>query len=82
MWDDEDEERPAAGWVPLEGRGSLPYALIHGESLVACAAWALGEAEVDLVEHGLGLVLVGLLRERELGDQDLTRLGQHALLAG
>ncbi len=44
MWDDEDEERPAVGWVPLEGRGSLPYALLHGESLVAVASWALDEA--------------------------------------
>src|SRR3546814_12398212 len=35
-----------------------------------------------LVEHGLCLALVGLLRERELGDQALPRLGQHPLLAG
>jgi 2-C-methyl-D-erythritol 4-phosphate cytidylyltransferase len=28
----------------------LPYALLHGEALVACAAWALGEAGVDLVD--------------------------------
>jgi 2-C-methyl-D-erythritol 4-phosphate cytidylyltransferase len=33
-----------------EDRGSLPYALIHGESLVACAAWALGESGVDIVD--------------------------------
>ena len=32
----------------------------------------------DLVEDGLGLVLVGLLRERQLADQDLARLGKHA----
>src|SRR5918993_4353442 len=36
----------------------------------------------DLVEDGLGLLLVGLLRERELGDEDLAGLGEHALLAG
>ena len=35
----------------------------------------------NLVEDGLSLVLVGLLCERELGDEDLTGLGQHALLA-
>ncbi len=35
-----------------EGRGALPYALIHGESLVACAAWALGDARVTAVDLG------------------------------
>lgn len=35
-----------------EERGSLPYALIHGEALVACAAWALGEAGVQPVDQG------------------------------
>ena len=38
------------GWVPLEGRGSLPFALVHGESLVAAASWALGEAGVVLFD--------------------------------
>src|SRR5581483_3513761 len=36
----------------------------------------------DLVEQGLGLVLVGVLRQSELTHQDLPRLGQHPLLAG
>lgn len=31
------------------GRGSLPFALLHGESLVGCATWALGEAGVESV---------------------------------
>jgi 2-C-methyl-D-erythritol 4-phosphate cytidylyltransferase len=31
-------------------RGSLPFALVHGESLVASAAWALGEAGVTVVD--------------------------------
>jgi 2-C-methyl-D-erythritol 4-phosphate cytidylyltransferase len=44
-----DEERPL-GWVPVEGRGSLPFALVHGESLVAAASWALGEAGVVLFD--------------------------------
>ena len=35
----------------------------------------------DLVEQRLGLVLVGLLSERELAHEDLPGLGQHALLA-
>lgn len=50
MWDDEDDERPAVGWVPVEGRGSMPYALLHGESLVAVASWALGDAGVELLD--------------------------------
>ena len=36
-----------------EGRGALPYALIHGEALVACAAWALGDAGVTPVDVGV-----------------------------
>ena len=36
--------------MPVEGRGSLPFALLHGESLVAVASWALGEAGVELLD--------------------------------
>jgi 2-C-methyl-D-erythritol 4-phosphate cytidylyltransferase len=36
-----------------DARGALPYALIHGEALVACAAWALGEAWVTPVDASL-----------------------------
>lgn len=43
------EDEPL-GWVPVEGRGSLPFALVHGESLVAAASWALGEAGVVLFD--------------------------------
>ena len=35
-------------------RGSLPFALVHGESLVATAAWALGEAGIFVVDLGTG----------------------------
>ena len=38
------------GWVPLDGRGSMPFALVHGESLVAAASWALGEAGILLFD--------------------------------
>lgn len=48
MYDD-DPPRPL-GLVPVEGRGSLPFALLEGESLVACASWALGEAEVEILD--------------------------------
>lgn len=42
----------AWGWVPVEDRGSLPFALVHGESLVATASWALGDAGVELLDQG------------------------------
>lgn len=50
MFTDDDDVVPALGTIVDEGRGALPYALIHGESLVACAAWALGESGVELVD--------------------------------
>jgi 2-C-methyl-D-erythritol 4-phosphate cytidylyltransferase len=40
------------GTVVETGRGSLPFHLVHGEPLVAAAAWALGEAGVTLVDLG------------------------------
>ena len=43
---------PALGAVVETGRGTLPFALVHGESLVACAAWALGDAGVTAVDLG------------------------------
>lgn len=46
------------GWVPVDGRASLPFALVHGESLVATASWALGEAGVQLVDLGTDPELV------------------------
>ncbi|MGO4255575.1 2-C-methyl-D-erythritol 4-phosphate cytidylyltransferase [Marmoricola sp. RAF53] len=45
----EDEDGPL-GWVPLDGRGSLPFALVHGESLVAAASWAVGESGARLYD--------------------------------
>jgi 2-C-methyl-D-erythritol 4-phosphate cytidylyltransferase len=43
---------PALGSVVEEGRGSLPFALIHGEALVTAAVWALGESGVTPVDLG------------------------------
>jgi 2-C-methyl-D-erythritol 4-phosphate cytidylyltransferase len=43
-----DDVPTPVGLVPVEGRGSLPFALLHGESLVAVASWALGDAGVRL----------------------------------
>ncbi|MFC7493292.1 MULTISPECIES: 2-C-methyl-D-erythritol 4-phosphate cytidylyltransferase [unclassified Nocardioides] len=48
----DEETEPALGTVVDEGRGHLPYALVHGEALVAAAAWALGEAGVTPVDAG------------------------------
>jgi 2-C-methyl-D-erythritol 4-phosphate cytidylyltransferase len=42
----------AFGTVVETGRGSLPFALVHGEPLVAAAAWAMGEAGVTLLDIG------------------------------
>lgn len=47
-----DDPVPSMGTVLDEARGSLPYALLHGEALVACAAWGLGAAGVTLLDIG------------------------------
>jgi 2-C-methyl-D-erythritol 4-phosphate cytidylyltransferase len=48
-----DDARPLPLGVVLErDRGSLPFALLHGEALVTCAAWAMGEAGVRLLDLG------------------------------
>ncbi|WP_134739843.1 2-C-methyl-D-erythritol 4-phosphate cytidylyltransferase [Nocardioides sp. 503] len=49
---DDADPQPTLGTVVEEGRGSLPFALIHGEALVTCAVWALGEAGVTPVDLG------------------------------
>jgi 2-C-methyl-D-erythritol 4-phosphate cytidylyltransferase len=47
----------------------LPFALIHGEALVACAAWAVGEAGIDLVDATVTWeTLVGAGRDLVLHD--------------
>lgn len=43
---------PCLGTVIESDRGALPFALIHGEALVTCAAWALGEAGVTPIDVG------------------------------
>ncbi len=44
------EDEPALGAVLEQDRGSLPFALIHGEALVTCAVWALGDAGVTPID--------------------------------
>jgi 2-C-methyl-D-erythritol 4-phosphate cytidylyltransferase len=48
-----DERHRPLGVVPVEGRGSLPFALVHGESLVAAASWALTTAGATLFDYGV-----------------------------
>lgn len=43
-------EFAALGAVVESDRGSLPFALVHGEALVACAVWALGDSGVTPVD--------------------------------
>jgi len=43
---------PALGSVVETGRGSLPFALIHGEALVTCAVWGLGDSGVTPIDLG------------------------------
>lgn len=52
------EEPEALGLVPVEGRGSLPFALVHGESLVAAASWALAAAGVRLYDDRVAFAAV------------------------
>ena len=54
---DEDRE-PPLGIVPLEGRGSLPFVLVHGESLVAAASWALTSAGAELFDYNVPLAVL------------------------
>jgi 2-C-methyl-D-erythritol 4-phosphate cytidylyltransferase len=46
------------GIVPTDARGSLPYALVHGESLVAAASWALTTAGVELFDFSVSFEAV------------------------
>lgn len=45
-------ESGAVGLVPTDGRGSMPFALLHGEALVTIASWTLGHAGVELLDIG------------------------------
>ena len=41
------------GIVPTDGRGSLPFALVHGESLVAAASWSVTTAGAELFDYSV-----------------------------
>src|SRR4051794_23386042 len=67
-------QRPATGGV---SSGTAAFTVLGGSLPEAGPS-----GREDLVEQGLGLVLVRVLRERELAHQDLAGLGEHALLTG
>jgi len=46
----------ALGFVPTDGRGSLPFILLRNEPLVSVASWATGEAEVELLDFNVAWV--------------------------
>jgi 2-C-methyl-D-erythritol 4-phosphate cytidylyltransferase len=48
----------AWGIVPTDGRGSLPFVLVHGESLVSTAAYALEAADVELLDPAADWAIV------------------------
>ncbi len=53
LLDDPADDLPGAlGTVAEQDRGALPFSLLHGEALVACAAWGLGRAGVHLLDLG------------------------------
>lgn len=53
----------ALGILLTDDRGSLPFALIHGEALVATAGWAMGESGITPVD--LGVTWAGLVDAEE-----------------
>ncbi|WP_182377684.1 2-C-methyl-D-erythritol 4-phosphate cytidylyltransferase [Nocardioides sp. WS12] len=72
---------PVSGMVVDEGRGALPYHLIHGESLVAAAAWAAGEARVDLIDQSVPWEFVAERDEAVLLHDPLCPMTPPAFLA-
>jgi hypothetical protein len=52
MSDYDDDAPLPLGVVVERDRGALPFALLHGEALVACAAWAMGAAGIQLLDLG------------------------------
>lgn len=49
---------PVLGMVLDEGRGSLPYSLVHGEPMVRCAVLALEEAGIEPLDPDTTWTLV------------------------
>ena len=73
---------PSLGLVLEQDRGALPFALVHGEPLVACAAWALGEADVTLVDAGTPWSSVAMAEEPVVLHDPLCPLTPPDFIAG
>ncbi len=54
-YDDPDETATPMGQVPTTGRGSMPFATLDGEPLVALASFALEDSGVELVDFNVDL---------------------------
>ncbi|WP_435770554.1 2-C-methyl-D-erythritol 4-phosphate cytidylyltransferase [Nocardioides sp. SYSU DS0651] len=80
-YDAVDVSAPVSGIVVEEGRGGLPFHLIHGESLVAAAAWAVGEAGVELVDQTVPWAALVERREPLLLHDPLCPMTPPAFLA-
>lgn len=52
---DDHDAPPAMGQVPTTGRGSMPFAMLDGEPLVALASFALEDSGVELVDFNVHL---------------------------
>jgi len=52
---DDHDAPPAMGQVPTTGRGSMPFAMLDGEPLVALASFALEDSGVELVDFHVDL---------------------------
>lgn len=76
------DPEPAVGTVLELHRGSLPFALLHGESLVATASWALGDAGVSLIDIGTAWEELQLREEAVVLHDALCPATPSAFLAG
>ena len=56
---EQQHDVPPMGWVPTTGRGSLPFATLDGEPLVALASFALEDSGAELVDFDAELSEVG-----------------------
>src|ERR1700727_4005227 len=70
---------PAANRSPAPARGT-PAVTVSAPPTTR-ASGRSGSGGQNLVEDDLGLRVVGVLSQRQLTDEDLPGLGQHALLA-
>src|SRR5690625_3933025 len=64
------------------GPGRSAAGGLNGSTRRLRTRFGTGSGGEDLIEDRLGIGLIGLLGQRQLGDQNLPRLGEHPLLPG